>query len=387
MEDLDIEGRKVLIRVDFNVPIENGVIQDYERIIQTLPTIKYALSRNSFVILASHLGQPAGRDPAYSLKPVARELSNLLRKPVLFANDVIGPDVERMVARMSPSEILLLENLRFHPGETSNDPEFARALAQYCHVYINDAFGACHRKHASIVTLPRLVKDRGMGLLLKKEVEHLREKLSNPPRPMVIVFGGAKSKEKIPAIRALLPRAQKVLIGGGMAYTFLKAMGYPVGKSIVDEKRIPECEEILKEGERLGVDIHLPEDHVTARRITPNARPMIVNGRAIPDDQIGLDLGPKTIDLYTRIIDEGKTILWNGPMGYYEYENFSKGTLAIARAIAANRNLTIAGGGDSINALRKAGVLRSLTHISTGGGAMLAFLAEGDLPGIQALAA
>jgi phosphoglycerate kinase len=385
IEDLDIEGRRVFIRVDFNVPMTDGVIQDYERILATIPTIKHALTRNAHVILASHLGQPEKPDPAFSLRPIARELSNLLRRPVLFAREPVGREVERMLKKLGPSEVLLLENLRFHPGEVNNDFEFARTLASYAHVYVNDAFGACHRRHASIVTLPRLLKDRGMGYLLQKEVEYLKEKLAQPDKPFVIVFGGAKAKEKIPAIRALLPRAQRVLIGGVMAYTFLKAMGVPVGQSKVNEDQIPECLKILDEAKKLNVEIHLPLDHFSARRITRNARPILVEERSIPEDLVGLDIGPKTIELYCKIIDEARTIVWNGPMGLYEYEPFSKGTIQIARAIAANRFLTIVGGGDSIAALRAAGAIRGVTHISTGGGAMLEFLAKGNLPGIQSL--
>jgi phosphoglycerate kinase len=385
IEDLDIEGRRVFIRVDFNVPMNNGLIQDYERILAAIPTIKHALTRNAHVILASHLGQPEKADPAFSLRPIARELSNLLRRPVLFAREPVGREVERMLKKLGPSEVLLLENLRFHPGEVGNDYDFARTLASYAHVYVNDAFGACHRRHASIVTLPRLLKDRGMGYLLQKEVEYLKEKLAQPEKPFVIVFGGAKAKEKIPAIRSLLPRSQSVLIGGVMAYTFLKAMGIPVGQSKVNDDQIPECVKILEEATKLNVQIHLPVDHFAARRATRNARPILVEERTIPDDLIGLDIGPKTVELFCKVIDEARTTIWNGPMGLYEYEAFSKGTIQIARAIAANRFLTIVGGGDSIAALRAAGAIRGVTHVSTGGGAMLEFLAKGNLPGIQSL--
>lgn len=385
LEELDIEGRRVFIRVDFNVPIVDGMIQDYERILAAIPTIKHALNRNAHVILGSHLGQPEKPDPSLSLKPIARELSNLLRRPVLFAREPVGIEVERMVRNLGPSEVLLLENLRFHPGETSNHIDFARTLASYAHVYVNDAFGTCHRRHASIVTLPRLLKDRGMGFLLQKELDYLKEKLKDPEKPFVIVFGGAKAKEKIPAIRNLLLQAQSVLIGGAMAYTFLRAMGISVGQSKVSLDQIEECEKILTEAEKHHVRILLPVDHIAARRATRNARPILVEERTIPDDLVGLDIGPKTIELYTRMIDEARTVLWNGPMGLYEYEPFAKGTIQVARAIAANRFLTIVGGGDSIAALRAAGAIRGITHISTGGGAMLEFLARGNLPGVQAL--
>ncbi len=387
IEEIDIEGRRILIRVDFNVPIHEGRITDRERIEAALPTLKNALNRNAHVILASHLGRPQGKPvPELSLKPVARELSSLLKRPVMMAPGVIGPDVTAMVERVGPSEVLMLENLRFHPGETANDPAFAKAIASYSHVYINDAFGVCHRAHASIDAVPRLFKDKGAGALLQKEIEYLRLKLLQPRRPFVVIFGGAKVDEKIAPILTMLDRATHVIIGGAMAYTFLAAQGYTTGSSLVsDESRIEECRRILAAAEAKGVEILLPTDHLVSRRMQANARAQRIDNIDIPKDLMGLDIGPATVERYVQLIERAQTVIWNGPMGKFEYDAFSGGTVAVARAVANNKQLTIVGGGDTIAALKTAGVKRGISHVSTGGGAMLNFLANKSMPGIEAI--
>lgn len=387
IDEIDIEGRRILIRVDFNVPLQDGRITDRERILAALPTLKNALNRNAHVILASHLGRPKGQTvPELSLKPVARELSNILRRPVMMAPGVVGPDVEAMVQRVGPSEVMMLENLRFHPGETANDPAFAKTLASYAHVYIDDAFGVCHRAHASVDGAPRLFKDKGAGFLLLKEIEYLRLKLVQPSRPFVVIFGGAKVDEKIAPIRTMLDRATHVIIGGAMAYTFLAAKGHSMGASLVsDESKIEECRQILAEAEAKGVEVLLPTDHVAARRMQANARPQKVDAVDIPNDLMGLDIGPKTIERYVQTIERARTIIWNGPMGKFEFDAFAQGTVSVARAVASNRQLTIVGGGDTIAALKAAGATRGISHVSTGGGAMLNFLAGKAMPGIEAI--
>lgn len=389
IDEIDIEGRRILIRVDFNVPLRDGRLMDRERIMAALPTLKNALNRNAHVILASHLGRPKGPgDPEFSLKPVARELSNILRRPVMMAPGVVGPDVQAMVERVGPSEVLMLENLRYHPGEVTNDPAFAKQLAAFAHVYINDAFGVCHRSHASVDAVPQMFRDRGAGFLLLKEIEYLRLKLLQPSKPFVVAFGGAKVGEKIPPIRTMLERANTILIGGAMAYTFLAAQGHKVGKSLLeDEAAQAECRSILEAAAEKGVEILLPIDHVAAKRLSDKARPVLVEGVDIPDDLMGLDIGPATTELFAQAIDRARTIVWNGPMGAFEFDTFSRGTVTVARAVASNRQLTIVGGGDTIAALRMAGATRGISHVSTGGGAMLNFLAGKAMPGIRAIEA
>ncbi|RMF18602.1 MAG: phosphoglycerate kinase [Candidatus Dadabacteria bacterium] len=389
IDEIDIEGRRLLIRVDYNVPIVEGRITDTERIHASLPTIKNALNRNAHIILASHLGRPGGKHvPEMSLKPVARELSSILRRPVMMAPDVIGEDVEKLVELVGPSQLLMLENLRFHPGEEANDREFARTLAGYAHVYVNDAYGVCHRAHASVAAVPSFYLDKGAGFLLLKEIEYLTTRLEDPSRPFVLIFGGAKVDEKIPAIRALLNRATTVIIGGAMAYSFLKAQGHHLGKSLIaSDDKVEQCKEILAEAEQAGVEILLPVDHIAAKRLSKSARPIHVDGIDIPDDLLGLDIGPQTIERYCDAIDRARTIVWNGPMGAFEYDPFARGSFAIARAVAANRQTTIVGGGDTISALKGAGATRGISHISTGGGAMLHHLSNKPMPGIEALEA
>lgn len=387
IDEIDIEGRRILIRVDYNVPIIDGKIADKERIQASLPTLKNAINRNAHIILASHLGRPEGKPtPAYSLKPIARELSNLLRRPIMMAPDVLGEDVEKLVHRVGPSEILMLENLRFNPGEEANSLEFAKTLASYAHVYLNDAYGVCHRAHASVDAIGRFYQDKGAGFLLLKEVEYLHKKLAAPQKPFVLIFGGAKVDEKIPAIRALMDRATTVIIGGAMAYSFLQAQGHKMGKSLIaSAAKVAECKNILAEAKQKGVEILLPIDHIAAKRLSKSARQIHINEIDLPGDLMGLDIGPATIEKYCDAIDRARTIVWNGPMGAFEYDNFSKGTFAIARAVAANRQLTIVGGGDTIAALKAAGAARGIGHISTGGGAMLSDLAGKPMPGIAAI--
>lgn len=386
IEQLEIEGRRILLRVDFNVPLSNGRVEDSERIEATIPTIKQAINRNAHVILVSHLGRPSGpEDTALSLRPVARKLSDLLRKPVRMAKGVVDDQVMDQVRRLGPGEVLLLENVRFDPGEESNSPEFAKKLASMAEVYINDAFGVSHRKHASVYGVPKLMREVGCGLLVQRELHYLHETIAEPERPFVCIFGGAKVEEKIDAVRNLLGSADQILIGGGMAYTFLAAKGIEVGQSIVAEKRIDDCRRIMEDAERAGVEILLPVDHVQAKRFSENARGTVSKGPAIAKDQMALDIGPETVANFRAVIQKAKTVLWNGPMGVFEWESFAAGSMAIAQAVGASKETTIVGGGDSISLLSKADMLRSITHVSTGGGAMLEFISGAPMPGIDVL--
>ena len=385
MEQLEIEGRRILIRVDFNVPIVDGEISDTERIEATIPTIKQAINRNAHVILLSHLDRPKGIDPDFSLRPVARKLSDILRKPVRMAKGVIDDRVLDQVKRLGPGEIIMLENVRFHEGETQNDDELAGKLSSMVEVYINDAFGVSHRAHASVHAVPAQMKEVGAGLLVQKELLYLEEKINEPAQPFVCIFGGAKVDEKILAVRNMLKFAQHIIIGGGMAYTFLKAQGHSVGKSIVAKDLVKEAKSILAEAEKLGVEIHLPLDHVQARRFSENARAEVTEGVDIDKDMMGLDIGPQSVEAFSAVIKEAKTILWNGPMGVFEWDLFSEGSMAIARAVGASKDTTIVGGGDSISLIRKSGMTKMISHISTGGGAMLSFLSGEPMPGLDIL--
>ena len=375
VKDLDLRGKRVFIRVDFNVPIKNGEITDDTRIRASLPTIRYVLDSGAkSVILASHLGRPKGKpDPQYSLKPVAQRLSELLAAPVTLDG-------------RADSGITLLENLRFNPGEEKNDPGFAAQLASLADVYVNDAFGSAHRAHASTEGIVRHVKESAAGLLLAAEVEYLGRVLENPERPFVAILGGAKVSDKLEVIQNLLPRVDALLIGGAMAYTFFKAKGLPVGKSLVEDELVGEATAILRTAESRGLKLELPVDHVVASKIEAGAPSEVLDVTdAAIGDRMGLDIGAKTIDWYREIIKTAKTVTWNGPMGVFEIDDFARGTVEVAKAVAEVKGTTVIGGGDSIAAAAKAGVTDRITHISTGGGASLEFLGGRKLPGVEAL--
>lgn len=387
IEDINIRGKRVFIRVDFNVPLdENLMITDDTRIRSSLPTINYAIDEGAKVILASHLGRPKGkRDPRFSLAPVAKRLQRYLNKEVAFAPDCIGPEAQHMVQKMRPGDVLVLENLRFHESEEKNDEDFAKALAGLSDYYVNDAFGAAHRAHASVVGIPKFLPAVA-GFLLKKEIEYLRGAVSSPVRPFVAILGGAKASGKIGVIGHLQDKVDKVIVGGGMAFTFLKAMGYEVGDSLVESEMIGLAEKIMENLKINGVKFYLPVDCVVAQSIEPGAETKLVPTQEIPAGWRALDIGPASVKLFSEAIANAKTVLWNGPMGVFEMDAFSRGTFAIARAVADAYALTIVGGGDTDLAVHRAGVSDSISFISTGGGASLQLLEGRELPGIAALA-
>jgi phosphoglycerate kinase len=385
--EVPIEGKRVFVRVDFNVPLDKqGHVTDDTRIRASLPTIQHAMARRAKVILASHLGRPAGKvDPRYSLRPVAVRLSELLATNVPIVDDCVGPLVEDLVARMHAGNVLLLENLRFHAEEEKNDPLFAQQLARLADVYVNDAFGTAHRAHASTEGVTKFVPLAVAGLLMQAELSHLGQLLATPDRPYVAILGGAKVSDKIGLIFNLLPRLNGVLIGGGMAYTFLMAQGVPVGNSLVEAEKVDAAREMLAKATALGVTLQLPEDHVIAERLETGAATRIVPRDGIPAGWMGVDIGPRTVETFTRVIAEAKTVVWNGPMGVFEIEPFAEGTKAVAMAVASSKATTIVGGGDSVAAINQAGVVDRITHISTGGGAFLELLEGRELPGVAAL--
>jgi phosphoglycerate kinase len=387
INDLDLGGKRAFIRVDFNVPIEHGVIGDDTRIRASLPTIQHALKEGATVVLASHLGRPKGKpSPEYSLRPVAARLAELLGRPVEFADDSIGEPARAAIAKAGPGGVVLLENLRFHAGEEKNDPAFARQLADLADVYINDAFGSAHRAHASTEGIVHHVRMSAAGLLMGKEVEYLGRVLAHPERPFVAVLGGAKVSDKLEVIENLIPRVDALLIGGAMAYTFFKARGLPVGRSLVEEDLLEAARDIEKRAADRRLRFELPVDHVVAPRLEAGApAETLAVGDAAIGDRMGLDIGPGTIELYRGIIAGARTVTWNGPMGVFEIDAFARGTTEVARAVADVRGTTVIGGGDSIAAVAKAGVTDRITHISTGGGASLEFLGGRTLPGVAAL--
>jgi phosphoglycerate kinase len=385
--DVPIRGKRVFIRVDFNVPLDKqGHVTDDTRIRASLPTIQYAMAEGAKAILASHLGRPAGKaDPRYSLRPVVVRLSELLKKDIPMADDCVGPMVEELVARMREGDVLLLENLRFHAEEEKNDPSFARQLARLADVYVNDAFGTAHRAHASTEGMTKFLSTAVAGLLMQAELTHLGQLLATPNRPCVAILGGAKVSDKIGVILNLLPKLNRVLIGGGMAYTFLMAQGVPVGNSLVEADKIDAAREIRAKATALGVVIQLPEDHVIAERLDASAAVRVVPKDGIPSGWMGVDIGPRTIDAFSRAIGEAKAVVWNGPMGVFEIDPFARGTKAVAMVVASSKATTIVGGGDSVAAVNQAGVADRITHISTGGGAFLELLEGRVLPGVAAL--
>ena len=384
IRDLDLNGKKVFIRVDFNVPLvknEKGEmeISSDKRIKSSIPTIQYALDHGAGVILASHLGRPKGKpNPEMSLRPVAACLQKLLGRPVKMAPDCVGPEVEAMLP--APGEVLLLENLRYHAEEEKNDVEFSKKLAALCDVYVNDAFGSAHRAHASTEGMVRFVSAAAAGLLMEQELKYLGMATTNPPRPCVAILGGAKVSDKIEVIENLGKIVDQLLIGGAMAYTFLKAQGLPTGKSLVEEDKVPLAAKLLAE---LGGKLMLPVDHVVVSEIAAGAANEVVE--TIPADKIAVDIGPATIAKFSQVIASAKTVIWNGPMGIFEKPPFDTGTVALAKAVAASSATSVVGGGDSEKAIKAAGVSSKISHISTGGGASLEFLAGIKLPGVAAL--
>ncbi len=389
IDDIDLRGKRVIIRADFNVPLDEALqITNDTRIRSTLPTINRAVDEGAAVILCSHLGRPKGKpDPRYSLAPVAKRLQRLLGKEVTFSEDCVGPAVESMVAKMKPGDVVLLENLRFHPEEEKNDEAFAKKLAALGDVYINDAFGAAHRAHASIVGVPKLIKASAAGYLLKKEIEYLEGAMEDPMRPFVAILGGAKVSGKIEIIENLGKLVDKVIIGGGMAFTFIKAMGLEIGNSLVEDDMLDFAREIQQHAASRGVKFYLPVDCVVADSKSPGAATKIVPVQEMPKGWYGMDIGPASVKLFGEAVENAKTILWNGPMGVFEIDAYSRGTFALAHSVANAYALTIVGGGDTAVAVHRAGESESMSFISTGGGAALELLEGKQLPGLSALPA
>lgn len=387
VRDIDVQGKRVLMRVDFNVPLADGKVANDQRISQALPTIKYLLDKEARLVLMSHLGRPKGKvNEEFRMAPAAKRLEQLLGKPVQTVSDCIGEDVEKAAAQLKPGEVLMLENLRFHPEEEKNDPEFCKQLAKLGDVYVNDAFGTAHRAHASTEGVTKFMSPCVSGFLMEKELEFLGNALEAPEKPFIAILGGAKVSDKIKVIENLLPKVNALLIGGGMAYTFLKARGDEIGKSLLEADKLDLARDLEKKAATLGVTMLLPVDHVVGASASADAKATVVGeGKAIPADQMALDIGPKTCELYAAEIYKARTVIWNGPMGYFENPEFAAGTKAVAKALADSNGMTIIGGGDSASAVKKAGLADKMSHVSTGGGASLEFLEGIDLPGVAAL--
>ena len=387
LEELDLKGKRVLVRVDFNVPTDDqGNITDDTRIRAHLPTIAYIIEKRGKAILASHLGRPKGkRNEKYTLRPVAKKLSELLFRDVAFAGDCIGPEAEAAVAAMKEGDVLLLENLRFYPGEEKNDKEFARELAGLCDVYVDDAFATAHRGHASNVGITEFVKTCGVGMLLKSELDYLKRATDDPLRPLAAIIGGAKVSDKIGVLEKLIDRVDKLIIGGGMAFTFLKALGYEVGKSLCEGEMLDVARSIMEKARAKGVKLYLPVDSVLAEQATADAVTKQLPVQEIPPLLMGLDIGPATVTLFSEALQGVKTIVWNGPMGMFELAPFSLGTFALAASVAATDAVSIVGGGDTDTAIHLAGVANRISYISTGGGAFLELLEGKPMPAVEAL--
>jgi phosphoglycerate kinase len=390
IRDLELSGKRVFVRVDFNVPVDDGAVSDDTRIRETLPTIEFARSRGARLVLASHLGRPKGKaNPKYSLRPVAAKLSEMLGSKVEFATDCVGSDPEAKSRSLSNGGILLLENVRFHPEEENNDEGFSRQLAALCDgLFVCDAFGSAHRAHASVVGITRFVNQSAAGLLMERELTYLGNALSNPARPFAAVLGGAKVSDKIEVVENLMRVADSMLIGGGMAYTFLKSKGLPIGKSLVETDKLDLARKLLEDARKRNFPLLLPVDHVLGEAFKPDTKTQTTSVDATPDGWMGLDIGPETIKNFSAELSRAKTIVWNGPMGVFEMPAFSKGTLAVAHAVAdatGNGATSIVGGGDSVAAIHAARLADKISHISTGGGASLEFLGGRKLPGVEAL--
>ena len=385
LNDICARSRRVMVRVDFNVPMEDGRITDNTRIRAALPTILQLIRDGAKIVLVTHLGRPKGFESGLSTEPLAVELSKLMGQRVRHTGDCIGPDVENTIDDLQEGEVLLLENIRFYKEETQNEAEFARVLAALADIYVNDAFGTAHRAHASTEGVTHCFEHCAAGLLMEREIEYLGKVVERPERPFVAILGGAKISDKIGVIENLIENVDGLLIGGGMAYTFLEAMGVPIGDSIVERDKLELASELLKKAVDRKLDIYLPEDHVIGRELNPSTESRIVGRAEIPDGWRGLDIGPKSVETFVTIVDEAKTIVWNGPLGIYEFEKFANGTMQIAKRLAESDAVSIIGGGDCVAAVHKAGVADRITHISTGGGASLEFLEGKTLPGIAAL--
>lgn len=387
IEDIKVSGKKVLVRCDFNVPLKDGTITDENRLLGALPTIKYLMDNGGRVILCSHLGKPKGPDAKFTLAPVAKRLSELLEKEVVFAADdeVVGANARKAVSEMKDGDVVLLENTRFRAEESKNGEAFSKDLSELCEVYVNDAFGTAHRAHSSTEGVTKFVDTAVAGYLINKELKFLGEAVNNPVRPFVAILGGAKVSDKINVINALLDKVDTLIIGGGMSYTFLKAMGYTVGTSLLEEDKVDYAKDMMDKAKEKGVELLLPVDNVVADKFSADAEPVTTEDQNIPEGYMGLDIGPKSAKLYADAVKGAKTVIWNGPMGVFEFENFAKGTIAVAEAMAEADATTVIGGGDSAAAVNILGFGDKMSHISTGGGASLEFLEGKVLPGIAAL--
>ena len=389
LNDVEVKGKKVLMRVDFNVPIENGKITDDNRIVQALPSIKHVIENGGLLILTSHLGRPAGEfDPEFSLKPAADHLATLIDADVHFAEDCIGDKAESVISKADFGDVVVLENVRFHPEEKKNDEEFSKKLAAHGDLFVNDAFGSSHRAHASVAGVTRYLQPAVSGYLLEKEIKYLKESINDPERPFVAILGGAKVSDKIGVIENLLSKVDTIIVGGGMTYTFYKAKGWPIGNSLVEEDKVELAKELLEKAEKAGVKFMLPMDSVVAKEFKNDAEHKVVDEDGIEDGWMALDIGPQSALAFGNVIKGAKTVVWNGPMGVFEMENFADGTFAVAEALADATKFgatTIIGGGDSAAAIKAAGLMDKVSHVSTGGGASLEYLEGKELPGVASL--